>query len=420
VRDSARTRPHTLQGDVAQLDPLTFAPCELLIASPPCPTFSNAGKRSGLRDLELIRLCADDLADGIDSRVDALDKVADPRSLLVVEPLRWALALQPRWIALEQVPSVLPLWEHFAGRLRLLGWNVWTGKLKAEQFGVPQTRERAILIADREAPVAAPAPTHRRYIAPKKQKHDELLFEVEQTAIVATGEEHLLPWISMADALGWGMTERPYPVIASSRSTGGPDKEKVGGSAAREVIYAERAARRWIDSGDIIVNTGRDWKEGGSRDDAQSFSPSERPAPTVDGKGRWIVDTGNTRGGTREEGRWRETTEPAPVLTTRADQLEFREEGPSWSRERPATTIQGDPRVFHPGGHIAHDGRDNSRMVGRSQDAIRVELADAAVLQGFDRDYPFQGTKSKQFEQVGNAVPPPLGRAVISALVGIS
>jgi DNA (cytosine-5)-methyltransferase 1 len=80
------------------------------------------------------------------------------------------------------------------------------------------------------AEVAPPAPTHSRYYPRTPEKLDESVAR----------------WVSMADALGWGMTARPYPTIACSRTTGGPDKEKVGGSAARASIYAEQAAGRWV------------------------------------------------------------------------------------------------------------------------------------------------------------------------------
>ena len=47
---------------------------------------------------------------------------------------------------------------------------------------------------------------------------------------------------------------------------------------------------------------------------------------------------------------------------------------------------------------------------------IRLTVPEALILQGFPADYPVRGTRTKQFEQIGNAVPPPLAAAIVAAL----
>jgi DNA (cytosine-5)-methyltransferase 1 len=321
----------TLQMDVAALDPLDFAPCDLLIASPPCQAWSMAGKRKGEQDKELIYDFTRTLhTGGVHPPAWYRERLEDERSILVAEPLRWALALRPRFIALEQVPPVLDYWRFVAEILRDEGYEVWAGILEAERYGVPQTRERAILMASRVGLVHPPRATHQRYIPGEAAQHELTL------------EGEVLPWVSMAEALGWGMTARPYPVLASGRSTGGPDKEKVGGSAARQAIYAEQAAGRWT----MVAN--------------------------------------------------------------------------AWTDERPATTVAGDPRVHPPGHKINQADRAAGRndYEGRAgENAVRVSIEEASILQGFPPDYPWQGSRTKQFQQIGNAVPPPLARAILEALV---
>ena len=101
----------------------------------------------------------------------------DDRSHLAAEPMRWAYALRPRWIACEQVPPVLPLWEHMALLLRGMGYRTWAGILSAEEYGVPQTRERAVLMARRDGlPVGPPEPTHQAYRKGKAPDISDSLF----------------------------------------------------------------------------------------------------------------------------------------------------------------------------------------------------------------------------------------------------
>lgn len=321
TREAAGLR--TLQTDVAALDPADHGPCDLLIASPPCQAFSAAGRRQGENDLHLIHGVMADLFAG---RIPADDEGdwADPRSRLVTEPLRWVRDLRPTYVALEQVPPVLPLWGRIARYLRDWGYAVWTGVLSSERFGVPQTRKRAILMAALDGPVHPPQPTHQRYVPGEPARHELTL------------EGELLPWVSMAEALGWnGVVGFP---------------------------------RRADDNGEVT--------EDGYR--ARDFRNTDEPAFNLTEKVRSWTLRANAQANAAE----RKAVEPAPTITGGND--------------------TGD-RVWR----WDEEGGPGDR---------RVTLEEAAVLQSFPFGYPFRGSKTKQFEQVGNAIPPLLAQAILAAL----
>lgn len=338
-----------------------------LIASPPCQSFSTAGKQAG-RD--------------------------DPRGALVDVPLAWALALQPEWIAWEQVPPVLPIWNEHAAVLERHGYLCWTGIVCAADFGVPQTRRRAILLARKDRRPVPPAPTH-----------------------CETGGMFTERWVSMADALGWGRL-KPAPTMAAATRAGGPHGVD-GGSGSRAVLATEQGRGEWV------VRTGTNSMKH-SRDlaDMVPYERSiDRPAPVVDGKagGAWTFHLDR-----RQQGApvLDVTDAPAPTLTAAAvgkgvwkvDALPY---------ERPATTITGDPRItarcHHDAGSQGANATDAADVAeGRYEGVspIKLTVRDALILQSFPPDFPVQGTRTAQFRQIGNAVPPLMAQRLLEAVTG--
>lgn len=380
-----------------------------LIGSPPCQAYSTAGKGLGRADKPLVIACAHELAAGNDSRKAWLEGCRDPRSLLTVEPLRYAVALRPRWIALEQVPAVLELWSLFASLLGACDYHTAVGILSAEQYGVPQTRKRAFLIASLDGPVSLPAPTHRSYNPRRRDTPED--------------ELDLLPWISMAQALGWAPCEQVGFPRRNDTPSNHPSKADTG-------TYRKRDRRAAREPAPTLTAKTRSWtrkpcvqiRRGGARI-AEGFDPMSAPAQAVTTRvNRWhACGVWAWRNGNQRNAAVRDAQAPAPTVHFghRANQVEWVPAdgqptvASSWVARRPATTVACDRRV-HPPGHKQNasdpPGRYQQR---RGANAVRVTVVQAAVLQGFRADYPWQGPRTRQFEQVGNAVPPPLARRVL-------
>lgn len=379
------------QGDIAKMDPKRVTAGQFvrgLIASPPCQGFSTAGKGKGRRDSAALLEAIPRLTPAnIDTTISVLHRVMeDDRSLLALEPLRWTMALAPRWLAWEQVPAVLPLWEAIAAVLRRAGYSVATGIVTAEMYGVPQTRRRAILVARSDGKEARlPTPTHSRYYARTPAKLDE-------------GVEK---WVSMAEALGWGMTRRPYPTIAVGTAAGGTDPQALGGSGARRTVRTEREEGRWIDQ------------------------PADHPYATAESVR--LRSPQSVAGGPRAT---RELNEPSVTVTPNFSRAQWQREAVAaevaprvnnqsgtefdlaWPLDRPAPVIAGRDLVTMPG---ANANRFNGATKSRN-DGIRVTVQEAAVLQSFPVDYPWQGSKTEQFQQVGDAVPPLLAYHILKEI----
>lgn len=281
----------TVQCDLFHHDWSQWPTPDVLWASPPCQPFSSAGHQRG----------AEDDRDGMPALVRAIDALRPP--IIVMENVKGLTFAKHRWY-LDAFVATLKLWRY------RVDWSV----LNAANYGVPQTRERLILIARHDGgPIAWPLETHAK---------EPGLF----------GEK---PWVTMAQALGWDGVVG-FPRKADDKGAATPDG------------YRER-----------------DWH------------PTDEPSPMVTGKAR------------------------------------------SWVYRRPATTVSGDPRIWPPGHKINQAdidaGRKGSDRAG--SEAIRVTVEQAAILQGFPPGHPFAGSRTAQFQQIGNAVPWQVAHAVVTALL---
>ncbi|MFF3372119.1 DNA cytosine methyltransferase [Streptomyces sp. NPDC002680] len=375
----ARAGQLTIRTDVAAYPTWIFSGRILgLIASPPCQAWSKAGKRLGLVDQPLVHQAVADLSAGRDTRDHLIGACADARSLLAAEPMRYLHALnlvgEPEWVVMEEVPDVLPLWRQYAAILRGWGFSVWTGVLNAADFGVPQTRRRAILLASRVRTAEPPPPTHAQLAEPQ--------------SLFGPGRER---WVSMAEALGWGRTDGPVPTVCAGGGPGGGPEPFPSGS--RKTLTDARDRGTWTPRTDTETALAAR-KDGSSRvahhgTRHHRLSNVATPRFTAEAD-RW---SWSLRSNNQTNATVRSLTEPASTLFfgRRVNQC-------SWVAE-----------PVHP-----PDGTEPAE----APPPIRITAREAGLLQTFPADYPWQGNKGRRFSQIGNAVPPRLAAHLLAPHLG--
>lgn len=109
----------------------------MIVGGPPCQGYSMKGKKLGL---------------------------SDPRNFLFREYLNLVEVLKPDVFVIENVKGLLISsngWfkDEIVQSIQKLGYNVQFGLLNASDFGVPQSRERAIFICSKHNSISLPLPT---------------------------------------------------------------------------------------------------------------------------------------------------------------------------------------------------------------------------------------------------------------------
>lgn len=404
ARDISLTGPEQLTGDLGLGDAVSAF--DVIVGGPPCQAFARVG-RSKLREIA--------------EHPEAFRH--DARARLYIEYLHYVETCAPLAVVIENVPDMLNHGGHnlaaeISEILTSRGYVCAYSLLNAAFFGVPQMRERMILIAIRQelvSEVLFPEPTHwidlptgysgSRAVALKialaSDREGDALYraapEASDTlpaALTARSAISDLPAIDARAQLKAGVLRRgtrrfniPQPYTGQARQT----------------AYA-KAMREWpgFEGGPAIYDhvircLPRDYVLFAGLEPGDQYPEAHRYALSLfmgalDELGRQ---------GMRPEENSEEWKKLKASIVPPYDPGKFPNKWRKMEADRPARTL------------LAHLGKDGySHIHYDSSQARPISVREAARLQSFPDGFQFAGTMNPAFRQIGNAVPPLLAKAV--------
>ena len=126
----------------------------------------------------------------------------DPRNKLFKDYIRFLEEFEPKTFLFENVPGLLSLgdgkvFKQILSEFARLGYHVTTKILFAAHYGVPQERWRLILLGSRLSKISPPAPTHYATARANFRGGTSLIFRLDDA-----DKQHLFPAVTVGEAIG--------------------------------------------------------------------------------------------------------------------------------------------------------------------------------------------------------------------------
>lgn len=381
---------------------------DVMVGGPPCQAFARVG-RSKLREIA--------------DHPEAFTR--DPRSQLYLEYLKYVRTLKPLALLIENVPDVLNhggqnIAEEICEVLEQYGYVARYTLLNSAYYGVPQMRERMMLVAYRAELVQAvsfPTPTHwielpvgyrnSRHVA-LKHVHDPQLFgapsryteppeppaDVRGAVTARAALEDLPPMVGHLRGESRRGVRRldefvPYPetVAVSEFATemrNWPGFSTLGGTTAH-----------------VTRHLPRDWRI------FERMAPGDQYPEALEHSKKLFDEhwaTLDAAGAAPKPGE-KEFAALRAQFVPPYDAGKFPNKWRKMEADQPARTL------------MAHLGKDTySHIHHDSQQARTISVREAARLQSFPDGFVFRGAMNSAFRQIGNAVPPLLAAAVAATM----
>ena len=384
---------------------------DVLVGGPPCQAFARVG-RSKLREVA--------------EHPEAFRH--DPRARLYIEYLRYVEVCAPLAVVMENVPDMLNhgghnLAEEIAEVLAAKGYVCRYSLLNAAFYGVPQMRERMILIAIRREVVdsiSLPEPTHwidlptgytgTRAVALKLLSTVTTVGDAHHYCPPPAANEDLLPAVTAEEAIADLPAMDARQMLAAGTLRRGKRAFDIAvpyHGSAKANDYAA-TMRNWPGFkgksalyDHVIRCLPRDYRIFAGLKAGDQYPEARRYAVSL-----FEEHLAERRAGGEElaEG----SVEWEALLASFVppyDASKFPNKWRKMEADRPARTL------------LAHLGKDGySHIHYDSAQARPISVREAARLQSFPDGFAFSGTMNPAFRQIGNAVPPLLAWRVALTL----
>ena len=385
---------------------------DIVIGGPPCQAFARVG-RSKLREIE--------------AHPEAFRH--DARATLYTPYLRYVKSCRPLAILMENVPDVMNFGGHNVSEevcevLAGLGYVCAYTLLNAAFYGVPQTRERMFLIAYRReiAPsVRFPKPTHWVDLPPGYEGSRRVALKVLSNGDRFEAAHNYMDPPEVTDALP--------PAVTAEEAIG--DLPEIDARALMRTGVLKRGARRFdrlmpYDESRPVSEYARSMKSwsgveagDGVYDHVIRYIPRDYPLfarmkegdqyPEAHKLALRMFDeklSEHTKKGVSIEPGSVEHEELRGSIVPPYDASKFPNKWRKISRDQPVRTVMA---------HLSKDGY--SHIHYDNAQARTISVREAARIQSFPDGFVFAGAMNQAFQQIGNAVPPLMAKAIAAEIM---
>ena len=381
-----------IEGDITQLNISNqiIRECKgkvsVVVGGIPCQSFSLIGPRSGFG-----------------KKIDKFKQ--DIRDSLYKHFRDIVAELSPKIIAIENVKGILSkkdsegklIIDKIVGDFEALGYNLGNTKdsrkfmiLNCADYGVPQRRERVILVGIKKdwknAKVPFVEPTH---------------FDPKSNDAEDKKEDGLLPYVSLFEAIGDLPKIEPsitFTDLSQNMRTRVKKKNKLvhRGQDKVNIDWArfEQHLSKISSAGKLFLNHVR---PNGYKHIDHHIARSQQ---LTDIKLFSLMKEGETA---------KEFSKRAPKSAKKLikyDMTSFLDKYRKQHSSSPSTTV------------FAHLEKDGNRFIHYNQ-ARTFTPREVARIQSFPDDFIFSGPINKKFKQIGNAIPPLFSKAIAESLTNI-